>query len=93
MSLWRRSLRSYNLPVSGVPLAGKRGRNAYGIAASIFSVTSGYRASSLPGMPPPAPNGALQMGLRSFFPHGLSDPARRSLWALAAVSLPASAGL
>ena len=66
-----------------------------GIAASIFSVANEVgRASSLPGMPPPAPNGALQMGLRSFFPHGLSDlPRVASLWALAAVALPGVGGL
>jgi hypothetical protein len=74
--------------VRGVPLAGN-------IAASIFSVTSEVgRASSVPGMLPPAPNGALQMGLRSFFPHGLSDlPRAASLWALAAVALPGIGGL
>jgi hypothetical protein len=80
----------------GVPLAGNTAAATLrGIAASIFSVTSDVgRASSLPGMPPPAPNGALQMGLRSFFPNGLSDiPRAASLWALAAVALPGIGGL
>jgi hypothetical protein len=87
------------LQLAGVPGAPLTGNTAAatlrGIAASIFSVTSEVsRASSLPGMPPPAPNGALQMGLRSFFPHGLSDlPRAASLWALAAVALPGIGGL
>jgi hypothetical protein len=82
--------------VRGVPLAGNTAAATLReIAAAIFSVTSEVgRASSLPGMPPPAPNGALQMGLRSFFPHGLSDlPRATSLWALAAVALPGIGGL
>ena len=82
--------------VRGVPLDGNTAAAMLrGIAASIFSVANEVgRASSLPGMPPPAPNGALQMGLRSFFPHGLSDlPRVASLWALAAVALPGIGGL
>ena len=82
--------------VRGVPLAGNTAAATLrGVAASIFSVANEVgRASSLPGMPPPAPNGALQMGLRSFFPHGLGDlPRAASLWALAAVALPGIGGL
>ena len=82
--------------VRGVPMAGNTAAATLrGIAASIFSVANEVgRASSLPGMPPPAPNGALQMGLRSFFPHGLGDlPRAASLWALAAVALPGIGGL
>ena len=52
------------------------------------------RASSLPGMAPPAPNGAIPMGVRSFPRHALRDlPVAVSLAALAAVALPAVGGL
>ena len=52
------------------------------------------RASSLPGMAPPAPNGAIPMGVRSFLRHALSDlPVAVSLAALAAVALPGVGGL
>jgi hypothetical protein len=52
------------------------------------------RASSLPGIAPPAPNGAIPTALRSFVPHSLSDlPRAASLWALAAVALPGLGGL
>ena len=52
------------------------------------------RASSLPGMAPPAPNGAIPMGVRSFPRHALHDlPVAVSLAALAAVALPAVGGL
>ena len=63
--------------------------------ASIFGAMSeAGRASSLPGMAPPAPNGAIPMGVRSFPPHALDDlPVAVSLAALAAVALPAVGGL
>ena len=52
------------------------------------------RASSLPGMAPPAPNGAIPMGVRSFLRHALHDlPVAVSLAALAAVALPGVGGL
>ena len=82
--------------VSGVPLAGNTGAATLGgIAASIFSAMSEVgRASSLPGMAPPAPNGAIPMGVRSFLRHAFSDlPRAASLWALAAVALPGAGGL
>src|SRR5258705_503925 len=65
------------------------------IATSIFIAMSEVgRASSLPGTPPPAPNGAFPMGLRSFIPHAFSDlPRAASLWALAAIALPGFGGL
>jgi len=46
--------------------------------------------TSLPGMAPPASNGAIPMGVRSFLRHGLPDPPV-AVWlaALAAVALPA----
>ena len=53
----------------GVPSAGNTTGAATlgGIAASIFSAMSEVgRASSLPGMAPPPPNGAIPMGVRSF---------------------------
>jgi len=81
----------------GVPLAG----NAIGVAtlggmaASTFGATTHVgRASSLPGMAPLAPNGAIPMGVPSFFRHayrGLLLSA--SLSALAAVALPGAGGL
>jgi hypothetical protein len=79
-----------------VPLAGKvEVVTLRGIRASIFRAMSEIgRASSLPGMAPSAPNGALPMGLRSFVPHSFSDlPRAASLWALAAVALPGLGGL
>ena len=82
--------------VSGVPLAGNTGTATLGgIAASIFSAMSEVgRASSVPGMAPPAPNGAVPMGVRSFLRHAVSDlPRAASLWALAAVALPGAGGL
>ena len=46
--------------------------------------------TSLPGMAPPASNGAIPMGVRSFLRHALPDPpVAVSLAALAAVALPA----
>ena len=45
---------------------------------------------SLPGMAPPASNGAIPVGVRSFLRHALPDlPVAVSLAALAAVALPA----
>ena len=83
--------------VPGVPLAGNTTEAATlgGIAASIFSAMSQVGpASSLPGMAPPAPNGAIPMGVRSFLRHALHDlPIAASLWALAAVALPGVGGL
>jgi hypothetical protein len=82
--------------ISGLPLAGNAAAATLGgIATSIFTATSDVaRASAVLGMAPPAPNGAIPMGLRSFFPHGFSDlPRTASLWALAAVALPGVGGL
>ena len=46
--------------------------------------------TSLPGMAPPASNGAIPMGVRSFLPPALPDlPVAVSLATLAAVTLPA----
>ena len=61
--------------VPGMPVAGNTGAATLGgIAASIFGATSEVgRASSLPGMAPPAPNGAIPMGVRSFLRHALCD--------------------
>ena len=79
-----------------VPLAAKvEAATLGGLAASIFSAMSEVgRASSLPGMPPPAPNGAIPMDLRPFVPHAFGDlPRAASVWALAAVVLPGLGGL
>ena len=82
--------------VPGVPVAGNTGAATLGgIAASIFGAMSeAGRASSLPGMAPPAPNGAIPMGVRSFLRHAVSDlPVAVSVAALAAVALPGVGGL
>ena len=82
--------------VPGVPVAGNTGTATLGgIAASIFGAMSeAGRASSLPGMAPPAPNGAIPMGVRSFLRHAVSDlPVAVSVAALAAVALPGVGGL
>ena len=79
-----------------VPLAAKvEAATLGGIAASIFSAMSDVgRASSVLGTAPPAPNGAIPMGVRAFLPHSFSDlPRAASLWALAAVALPGFGGL
>ena len=97
MRRWRRNCGwSYYLPVSRVPLAANiEAATLGGIAASIFSAMSEVgRASSVPGTAPPAPNGAIPMGVRSFLRHAFSDlPLAASLWALAAVALPGFGGL
>ncbi|MET0995670.1 MAG: hypothetical protein ABWY20_17010 [Mycobacterium sp.] len=88
----------------GVPLAGNTtgASTLGGIAASIFSTMSQVfstmsqvgPALSLPGTAPPAPNGAIAMGVRSFLRHALHDlPLATSLWTLAAVALPGFGGL
>jgi hypothetical protein len=82
--------------VSGVPVPGNTGTATLaGIAASIFgAMTEAGRASSMPGMAPPAPNGAIPMGVRSFLRHAVSDlPVAVSVAALAAVALPGVGGL
>ena len=82
--------------VPGVPVAGNTGTATLGgIAASISGAMSeAGRASSLPGMAPPAPNGAIPMGVRSFLRHAVSDlPVAVSVAALAAVALPGVGGL
>ena len=82
--------------VSGVPVAGNTGAATLGgIFASIFgAMTEAGRASSVPGMAPPAPNGAIPMGVRSFLRHAVSDlPVAVSVAALAAVALPGVGGL
>jgi len=82
--------------VPGVRLAGNTAAATLGgIAASIFSATSEVgRESLLPGMAPPAPNGAIPTDWRSLFRHAVNDlPRAASLWALAAVALPGFGGL
>jgi len=93
---WQLRLFLRRAGVSGVPLGGNAEVAPLGgMAASIFSAMSEVgRASSLPGMAPPALNGAISKGLRSFVPHSFSDlPRAASLWALAAVALPGFGGL
>jgi hypothetical protein len=81
----------------GVPLAGNAAGvpTPWGIAAPTFGATTHEGpASSLPGMAPLAPAGAIPMGVQSFFRHAYSElvlPA--SLSALAAVALPGAGGL
>ena len=82
--------------VPGVPVAGNTGAaTPGGVSASIFGAMSeAGRASSLPGMAPPAPNDAIPMGVRSFLRHALHDlPVAVSVAALAAVALPGVGGL
>ena len=85
--------------VPGVRLAGNTTgiETPGGIAPSTFGATSQVgRASSLPGMAPPAPNGAIPMGVRSFLRHAYRDlplPLAVSLSALAAAALPGAGGL
>ena len=82
--------------VSGVPVPGNTAAATLaGIAASIFgAMTEAGRASSVSGMAPPAPNGAIPMGVRSFLRHAVSDlPVAVSVAALAAVALPGVGGL
>ena len=94
-------LSSFSLGIAGVEPVGNGlgGIDGAGLSAtagaSIFGAMSeAGRASSLPGMAPPAPNGAIPMGVRSFPRHALRDlPVAVSLAALAAVALPAVGGL
>ena len=94
-------LSSFTLGIAGVEPVGNGlgGIDGAGLSASagasIFGAMSeAGRASSLPGMAPPAPNGAIPMGVRSFPRHALHDlPVAVSLAALAAVALPAVGGL
>jgi hypothetical protein len=82
--------------VWGVPVPGNtETATLAGIASSIFgAMTEAGRASSVPGMAPPAPNGAIPMGVRSFLRHAVSDlPVAVSVAALAAVALPGVGGL
>ena len=85
--------------VPGVPLAGNTTgvETPGGIAPSTFGATSQVGpASSLPGMAPLAPNGAIPMGVRSFLRHAYREhplPLAVSLSALAAVALPGAGGL
>ena len=97
----RSDLSSFLLGIAGVePVEnGLGGIDGAGLSAtagaSIFGAMSeAGRASSLPGMAPPAPNGAIPMGVRSFLRHAPHDlPVAVSLAALAAVALPAVGGL
>ena len=85
--------------VPGVRLAGNTTgvETPGGIAPSTFDATSRVgRASSLPGMAPPAPNGVIPMGVRSFLRQAYREyplPLAVSLSALAAVALPGVGGL
>ena len=94
-------LSSFSLGIAGVEPVGNGlgGIDGAGLSAtagaSIFGAMSeAGRASSLPGMAPPAPNGAIPMGVRSFPRHALHDlPVAVSLAELAAVALPTVGGL
>ncbi len=92
-----RQLRLVPLPAGvPVPLTAKvEAATLGGIAASIFSTMSeAGRASSVLGIAPPAPNGAIPVGVRSFLPHSFGDlPRVASLWALVATALPGLGGL
>ena len=83
--------------IPGVPWPGNAAGVAPlgGMAASTFGApTQVGRASSLPGMAPPAPNGAVSMGVESFFRHAFGEVLlAASLWALATVVLPGVGGL
>ncbi len=82
--------------VPGVPVADNpQAAKLAGISASIFGAMSeAGRASSLPGMAPPAPTGAIPIGMPSFLRHALHDlPVAASVAALAAVALPGVGGL
>jgi hypothetical protein len=82
--------------IPGVPLAGNATGVATpeGIAASTFGATTqAVRASSLPGMAPPAPNGASPTGEQPFFRDACELLLHASLWALAAAALPGAGGL
>ena len=83
--------------IPGVPWAGNAAGVAPlgGMAASTFGApTQVGRASSLPGMAPPAPNGAVPMGVESFPRHAFGEVLlAASLWALATVVLPGVGGL
>ena len=84
--------------VPGVPVAGNATGIAtlLGVAPSTFGAMSQVGpASSLPGMAPPAPSGAIPMGVRSFLRHAreLPLPLAVSLAALAAAALPGAGGL
>ena len=90
-------LSSFSLGIAGVESveSGLGGIDGGGLSAtagaSIFGAMSeAGRASALSGMAPPASNGAIPMGVRSFLRHALPDlPVAVSLAALAAVALPA----
>jgi hypothetical protein len=82
--------------IPGVPLAGNATGVATheGIAASTFGATTqAVRASPLPGMAPPAPNGASPTGEQPFFRDACELLLHASLWALAAAALPGAGGL
>ena len=84
--------------VPGVPVSGNATGIAplLGVAPSTFGAMSQVGpASSLPGMAPSAPSGAIPMGVRSFLRHAreLPLPLAVSLAALAAAALPGAGGL
>jgi hypothetical protein len=75
------------LPATGTSGSPESSRNT-GVA-TLGRTTLGA-TTSLPGMAPPASNGAIPMGVRSFLRHALPDlPVAVPLAALAAVALPA----
>jgi len=93
-SLWRRVLPFGGIP--GGPLAGNANGVVPlgGIAASIFAaMTQVGRAASLPGMAPLSPDGAISMGVLSFFRPAYSELLPGLVAARAAVALPGVAGL
>jgi hypothetical protein len=78
------------LPLAGIPGVPLAGNAATGVATLDVAVG---RASALPAMAPPAPNGAIPMGEQSFFRDACELLLHASLWALAAVALPGVGGL
>ncbi len=89
-------LSAFMVVITGEPVENRlAGIDGAGLSATagapVFgAVSEAGRASSLPRMAPPAPNGVIPKGVRSFFRHVPRDlPVAVSLTALAAVALPA----
>jgi hypothetical protein len=93
-------LSAFMVVITGEPVENAlAGIDGAGLSATVGgpvvgAVSEAGRASSLPRMAPPAPNGVIPKGVRSFFRHVPRDlPVAVSLAALAAVALPAVGGL
>jgi hypothetical protein len=89
-------LSAFMVVITGKPvenaLAGIDGAGLSATAGGpvVGAVSEAGRGSSLPRMAPPAPNGVIPKGVRSFFRHVPRDlPVAVSLTALAGVALPA----